>query len=215
MIPVVSIKRYRKVPTEDEILAKMLEALRQHGNSATNAEIKTYVIAVLNVTELVQSYNYSIKDDLDPILSRGKTKYKKMGFVSNPRRGTWKLTEKGLVKATRKPASPNVQISESFDFPSEVFLGNIIDEDVEVNPDKIVMDRMLKEMIEDVFITLNEREARVLGLRFGLEDGESRTLEEVARDFGVTRERIRLIEAKALRKLRHPNRSKKLRDFLD
>jgi len=62
---------------------------------------------------------------------------------------------------------------------------------------------------------LNEREARVLELRFGLEDGRSRTLEEVGKDFGVTRERIRQIEAKALRKLRHPNRSKKLRDFLE
>ena len=63
--------------------------------------------------------------------------------------------------------------------------------------------------------TLSEREAQVLQLRFGLEDGRSRTLEEVGKDFGVTRERIRQIEAKALRKLRHPMRSKKLRDFLD
>ena len=91
----------------------------------------------------------------------------------------------------------------------------IIDEDVEVNPDKTVMDRMLKKAVEDVLHTLNEREARVLELRFGLEEGRSRTLEEVGRNFGVTRERIRHIEAKALRKLRHPNRSKKLRDFLD
>ena len=75
--------------------------------------------------------------------------------------------------------------------------------------------QLLKEQVEDVLHTLNEREARVLQLRFGLEDGRSRTLEEVGRDFGVTRERIRQIEAKALRKLRHPNRSKKLRDFLE
>jgi len=66
-----------------------------------------------------------------------------------------------------------------------------------------------------VLHTLNEREARVLELRFGLEDGRSRTLEEVGKDFGVTRERIRQIEAKALRKLRHPNRSKKLKDYLE
>ena len=63
--------------------------------------------------------------------------------------------------------------------------------------------------------TLTDREARVLQLRFGLEDGRSRTLEEVGREFGVTRERIRQIEAKALRKLRHPTRSRKLKDFLD
>ena len=66
-----------------------------------------------------------------------------------------------------------------------------------------------------VLDTLNDREKRVLQLRFGLEDGRSRTLEEGGREFGVTRERIRQIEAKALRKLRHPNRSKKLRDFLE
>jgi RNA polymerase primary sigma factor len=74
---------------------------------------------------------------------------------------------------------------------------------------------ILKEQVDDVLFTLNEREARVLQLRFGLEDGRQRTLEEVGRDFGVTRERIRQIEAKALRKLRHPSRSKKLRDFLE
>ena len=73
----------------------------------------------------------------------------------------------------------------------------------------------MKEQVEDVLETLSEREARVLQLRFGLEDGRNRTLEEVGHDFGVTRERIRRIEAKALRKLRHPNRSKKLKDFLD
>ena len=75
--------------------------------------------------------------------------------------------------------------------------------------------KLLREQVVDVLDTLNDREARVLELRFGLEDGKSRTLEEVGRDFGVTRERIRQIEAKALRKLRHPNRSKKLRDFLE
>ena len=75
--------------------------------------------------------------------------------------------------------------------------------------------QLLREQVIDVLDTLNDREARVLELRFGLEDGRSRTLEEVGKDFGVTRERIRQIEAKALRKLRHPNRSKKLRDFLE
>ena len=73
----------------------------------------------------------------------------------------------------------------------------------------------MREQVTDVLHTLNDREARVLELRFGLEDGRSRTLEEVGKDFGVTRERIRQIEAKALRKLRHPNRSKKLKDYLD
>ena len=74
---------------------------------------------------------------------------------------------------------------------------------------------MLKEQIADVLSTLSEREARVLELRFGLGDGISHTLEQVGQEFGVTRERIRQIEAKALRKLRQPSHSRKLRDFLD
>ena len=74
---------------------------------------------------------------------------------------------------------------------------------------------LLKEQIADVLSTLSEREARVLELRFGLGDGISHTLEQVGQEFGVTRERIRQIEAKALKKLRHPSHSRKLRDFLD
>ena len=74
---------------------------------------------------------------------------------------------------------------------------------------------MLKEQVQEVVGTLTPREQKVLILRFGLEDGRSRTLEEVGREFNVTRERIRQIEAKALRKLRHPSRSRKLKDYLD
>ena len=74
---------------------------------------------------------------------------------------------------------------------------------------------MLREQMEDVLNTLSPRERDVLIMRFGLEDGKGRTLEEVGREFGVTRERIRQIEAKALRKLRHPTRAKKLKDFLE
>ena len=75
--------------------------------------------------------------------------------------------------------------------------------------------QLLKEQIDGVLSTLTPREQRVLQLRFGLEDGRSRTLEEVGKEFQVTRERIRQIEAKALRKLRHPTRSRKLRDYLE
>ncbi len=74
---------------------------------------------------------------------------------------------------------------------------------------------MLKEQIVEVLTTLTEREQKVLRLRFGLDDGRPRTLEEVGKEFNVTRERIRQIEAKALRKLRHPSRSRKLRDYLE
>ena len=74
---------------------------------------------------------------------------------------------------------------------------------------------LLKEQLDEVLKTLTPREAKVLSLRFGLKDGNPKTLEEVGKEFNVTRERIRQIEAKALRKLRHPSRSKKLKDFLD
>jgi RNA polymerase primary sigma factor len=74
---------------------------------------------------------------------------------------------------------------------------------------------MLKEQMDDVLGTLSDRERQVLAMRFGLDDGRTRTLEEVGKAFGVTRERIRQIEAKALRKLRHPSRSKKLKDYLE
>ena len=87
-------------------------------------------------------------------------------------------------------------------------LGDFIEDQDALAPAEAASFVMLKEQIEEVLDTLNEREQRVLRLRFGLDDGKARTLEEVGREFGVTRERIRQIEAKALRKLRHPQRSK-------
>ena len=93
--------------------------------------------------------------------------------------------------------------------------GDFIPDNNDLTRDEPASYQLLREELVAYLDTLNDREARVLELRFGLEDGKSRTLEEVGRDFGVTRERIRQIEAKALRKLRHPNRSKKLRDFLE
>ena len=84
-----------------------------------------------------------------------------------------------------------------------------------MSPADVATRQMLKEQMDDVLDSLTSRERRVLQLRFGLEDGRQRTLEEVGREFGVTRERIRQIEAKALRKLRHPTRSRKLRDYFD
>ncbi len=82
-------------------------------------------------------------------------------------------------------------------------------------PPDVAFRQLLKEQVEEVLSSLLDREARILRLRFGLEDGRARTLEEVGNVFGVTRERIRQIEAKALRKLRHPSRSRKLRDYLE
>ena len=93
-------------------------------------------------------------------------------------------------------------------------LGDFIQDEDSPAPHDAASYTLLKEQLEEVMNTLTPREAKVLKLRFGLEDGKSRTLEEVGKEFNVTRERIRQIEAKALRKLRHPSRSKKLRDYM-
>ena len=116
-----------------------------------------------------------------------------------------------ILKISQEPVSLETPVGEEDDSD----LGDFIEDRTAIAPADAASHQLLKEQVEDVLETLSEREAKVLQLRFGLEDGRSRTLEEVGKDFGVTRERIRQIEAKALRKLRHPMRSKKLRDFLD
>ena len=116
-----------------------------------------------------------------------------------------------IQKIAQEPVSLETPIGEEEDS----HLGDFIpDEDVPA-PAEAAAFSMLKEQLVEVLDTLTEREQKVLKLRFGLDDGRARTLEEVGKEFNVTRERIRQIEAKALRKLRHPSRSKKLRDFLD
>ena len=116
-----------------------------------------------------------------------------------------------ILKLSQEPVSLETPIGEEEDS----HLGDFIEDRGALAPSEAASYQLLKEQVGDVLYTLSDREARVLQLRFGLEDGRQRTLEEVGRDFGVTRERIRQIEAKALRKLRHPSRSKKLRDFLE
>lgn len=116
-----------------------------------------------------------------------------------------------IVKVSQLPISLESPIGEEEDSP----LGNSIEDRNALPPVDAASKQLLKEQIEDVLFTLTPREQRVLQLRFGLEDGRSRTLEEVGKEFNVTRERIRQIEAKALRKLRHPSRSRKLKDYLE
>ena len=116
-----------------------------------------------------------------------------------------------IMKVSQEPVSLETPIGEEEDS----HLGDFIEDRSAPAPAEAATFQLLREQVGDVLGTLSERERRVLQLRFGLEDGRSRTLEEVGRDFGVTRERIRQIEAKALRKLRHPSRSRKLRDFLE
>ncbi|HHW17777.1 MAG TPA: RNA polymerase sigma factor RpoD [Firmicutes bacterium] len=114
-----------------------------------------------------------------------------------------------IQKIAQEPVSLETPIGEE-----DSHLGDFIEDEDAPAPAEAASFLLLREQIEEVLDTLNEREQKVLRLRFGLDDGKARTLEEVGREFGVTRERIRQIEAKALRKLRHPQRSKKLRDYL-
>jgi RNA polymerase primary sigma factor len=116
-----------------------------------------------------------------------------------------------ILKISQDPVSLEMPIGEEEDSN----LGDFIEDHKAPAPAEAASRQMLKEQMEDVLGTLSTREREVLMMRFGLEDGRGRTLEEVGREFGVTRERIRQIEAKALRKLRHPSRAKKLKDFLD
>ncbi|MBS4535291.1 RNA polymerase sigma factor RpoD [Clostridium sp. D2Q-14] len=116
-----------------------------------------------------------------------------------------------IIKIAQEPVSLETPIGEEEDS----HLGDFIPDDDAQAPSDAATFTMLKEQLVDVLDTLTEREQKVLRLRFGLDDGRARTLEEVGKEFDVTRERIRQIEAKALRKLRHPSRSKKLKDFLE
>lgn len=118
---------------------------------------------------------------------------------------------RNIMKVSQEPVSLETPIGEEDDS----HLGDFIEDDDVTDPADHAATKMMKKQLEDILDTLTDREENVLRLRFGLDDGRTRTLEEVGKVFGVTRERIRQIEAKALRKLRHPSRSKQLKDFLD
>ena len=115
-----------------------------------------------------------------------------------------------IYKISQEPVSLETPIGEEDDS----HLGDFVPDERNMSPEEYATNEMLQDEISEVLLTLTEREEKVIRLRFGLEDGKSRTLEEVGQMFGVTRERIRQIEAKALRKLRHPSRSRKLKDYM-
>lgn len=116
-----------------------------------------------------------------------------------------------IQKISLEPVSLETPIGEEDDS----HLGDFIEDEGAMSPDDYASNELLKDELNEVLLELTDREEKVLRLRFGLDDGRTRTLEEVGKEFNVTRERIRQIEAKALRKLKHPSRSKRLRDFLD
>ena len=116
-----------------------------------------------------------------------------------------------VIKIAQEPVSLETPIGEEDDS----HLGDFVKDERSMSPEEFTIHELLKDEISSVLLTLTEREEQVLRLRFGLDDGSCKTLEEVGQMFGVTRERIRQIEAKALRKLRHPSRSRKLKDFLN
>lgn len=116
-----------------------------------------------------------------------------------------------IMKIAQKPVSLETPIGEEEDTE----LGSFIEDNLVQTPDQATTHVLLKEQLLEVLDTLSDREEQVLRLRFGMDDGRARTLEEVGKVFSVTRERIRQIEAKAIRKLKHPSRSKKLKDFLE
>ena len=116
-----------------------------------------------------------------------------------------------VIKIAQEPVSLETPIGEEDDS----HLGDFVKDERSMSPEEFTIHELLKDEISEVLLTLTEREEQVLRLRFGLDDGSCKTLEEVGQMFGVTRERIRQIEAKALRKLRHPSRSRKLKDFMN
>lgn len=119
------------------------------------------------------------------------------------------------VREIQKIALDPVSLETPIGEEDDSHLGDFIEDKHAVSPDEYASKELLKDEIDSVLATLNERERKVLQLRFGLIDGRQRTLEEVGKEFNVTRERIRQIEAKALRKLKHPSKSKRLKDFVD
>ena len=119
------------------------------------------------------------------------------------------------VRVVRKIAQEPVSLETPIGEEEDSHLGDFIEDDTVVSPDEAANFIMLREELANILSTLSDRERKVLELRFGLNDGTPRTLEEVGKEFNVTRERIRQIEAKAIRKLKHPTRSQKVRDFLE
>ncbi len=179
---------------------------RAIADQARTIRIPVHMVETINKLvrvsrRLVQEYG---REPTSEEIARGMT---------DPRQGPPYTSEKvrEIIKVSQDPVSLETPVGEEDDS----HLGDFLEDESPLAPADAASHQLRKEQVRDVLNSLTPRERKVLELRFGLEDGRSRTLEEVGREFEVTRERIRQIEAKALRKLRHPSRSKKLKDYLD
>ncbi len=179
---------------------------RAIADQARTIRIPVHMVETINKLvrvsrRLVQEYG---REPTSEEIARGMT---------DPRQGPPYTPERvrEIIKVSQDPVSLETPVGEE----DESHLGDFLEDESALAPADAASHQILKEQVMDVLNSLTSRERKVLELRFGLEDGRSRTLEEVGREFAVTRERIRQIEAKALRKLRHPSRSKKLKDYLD
>jgi len=182
---------------------------RAIADQARTIRIPVHMVETINKLvrvsrRLVQEYG---REPTSEEIARGMTEG---GKLEGPQAFTPERIRE-IQKVSQEPVSLETPIGEEEDS----HLGDFIEDAGALAPAEAASQQLLREQVEDVLASLTSRERRVLQLRFGLEDGRSRTLEEVGREFGVTRERIRQIEAKALRKLRHPSRSRKLKDYLD
>lgn len=167
-------------------------------NEAKDIRIPPYMVKKINKVKRITS-------ELEFSLARSPTQKEIAEEV-----GVSEYEVRSILKLNQEPISIESQYTREVKEP----LRNFIEDDTFPTPESATMQAFLKVQLEEALMTLTAREAEVLKMRFGLEDGRNRTLEEVGKEFGVTRERIRQIEAKALRKLRHPTRAGKLKDFL-
>lgn len=189
------------VETINRLIKVSRQLLQEYGRDPTVEEI-TWVMYPIEPDEIREQLSSELGFELqvDHELVRERV-------LEREKIGQDKVRE--IIKIAQEPISLETPIGEEEDS----HLGDFIEDDAAIAPAEAATSILLKEKLEDVLHNLTPREKKVLKLRFGLEDGRSRTLEEVGREFGVTRERIRQIEAKALRKLRHPTRSKWLKDY--
>jgi RNA polymerase primary sigma factor len=184
------------VETINRLVRTQRHLLQEMGREPSPEEIALEMNLLSNEDKLSYEEAIATGETVDPSLQR------------KIRRAASKVRR--IMRIAQEPMSLETPIGSE----ENSYLGDFIEDESLMGPVDAASRQLLKEQMSDILDSLSERERKVLEMRFGLKDGQGRTLEEVGQEFGVTRERIRQIEAKALRKLRHPMRSKKLRDYL-